>query len=200
MTILSFIGPTVAGAFRNRHDQGVSGRPAELRGYPVSLPARAATLVVAFLAVVAGVIFVAFEFIGAQPSVENYASYAKAGQVNITLMTAPQTTVTDKPDWVSYFIKNPATGNFDHTTYFEVPAGTRVNVTILGYDGCTPLRNPLWGKVAGTTDDARAGLRLVGGLLGAAHVRDPRPRHQRAGCLADHGQREQQSVRYLAVH
>jgi len=119
----------------------------------VSLPARAATLVVAFLAVVAGVIFVAFEFIGAQPSVENYASYAKAGQVNITLMTAPQTTVTDKPDWVSYFIKNPATGNFDHTTYFEVPAGTRVNVTILGYDGCTPLRNPLWGQVAGTVGD-----------------------------------------------
>ena len=53
----------------------------------MSLPARAATLVVAFLAVVAGVIFVAFEFIGAQPSVENYTSYAKAGQVNVTLMT-----------------------------------------------------------------------------------------------------------------
>jgi hypothetical protein len=25
-----------------------------------------------------------------------------------------------------------------------------VNVTILGYDGCTPLRNPIWGRVAGT--------------------------------------------------
>ena len=82
----------------------------------MSLPARAATLVVAFLAVVAGVIFVAFRFIGAQPSVENYAPYASGGQVNITMMTAPQTTVTDKPDWVSYFIKNPATGQFDHTT------------------------------------------------------------------------------------
>ena len=45
----------------------------------MSLPARAATLVVAFLAVVAGVIFVAFEFIGAQPSVENYTSYASGG-------------------------------------------------------------------------------------------------------------------------
>jgi len=31
-----------------------------------------------------------------------------------------------------------------------VPAGTRVNMTILGYDGCTPLRNPYWGKVTGT--------------------------------------------------
>jgi hypothetical protein len=116
----------------------------------VSLPARVVTLVVAFLAVIAGGIFVAFEFIGAQPQVENYTSYAKAGQVNVTLMTTPETTVTNKPDWVSYFIKNPANGQFDHTTYFAVPANTRVNVTILGYDGCTPLRNPLWGKVAGT--------------------------------------------------
>ena len=119
----------------------------------MSLPARAATLVVAFLAVVAGVIFVAFEFIGAQPSVENYAPYASGGQVNVTMMTAAQTTVTDKPDWVTYFIKNPSTGDFDHTTYFEVPADTRVNMTIEGYDGCTPLRNPLWGKVSGVAGD-----------------------------------------------
>lgn len=116
----------------------------------MSLPARVVTLVVAFLAVVAGGIFVAFEFIGAQPPVENYTSYAKGGQVDVTLMTTAQTTVTNKPDWVTYFIKNPNTGDFDHTTSFAVPANTRVNVTILGYDGCTPLRNPLWGKVAGT--------------------------------------------------
>ena len=37
-----------------------------------------------------------------------------------------------------------------HTTYFKVPAGTQVNITILGYDGCTPLRNPYWGQVTGT--------------------------------------------------
>jgi hypothetical protein len=116
----------------------------------VSLPARVVTLVVAFLAVVAGVVFVAFEFIGAQPAVENYAPYASGGQVNVIMMTTAQTTVTNKPDWVSYFIKNPSTGNFDHTTYFAVPAGTRVNMTIYGYDGCTPLRNPVWGKVTGT--------------------------------------------------
>ena len=45
--------------------------------------------------------------------------------MNVTLMTTPQTTVTDKPDWVSYFIKNPSTGQFVHTTYFKVPADTR---------------------------------------------------------------------------
>jgi hypothetical protein len=121
---------------------------------PVSLPARVATLVVAFLAVVAGVLWVVFDIIGAQPQTENYVSYAKDGQVNVTLMTTPQTTISNKPDWVSYFIKNPATGKFDHTTYFAVPANTKVNVTILGYDGCTPLRNPEWGNVTGVDNDS----------------------------------------------
>ena len=65
-------------------------------------------------------------------------------------MTTAQTTVGDKPDWVTYFIQDPQTKQFVHTTYFKVPADTRVNVTILGYDGCTPLRNPVWGKVTGT--------------------------------------------------
>jgi len=116
----------------------------------VSLPARVATLVIAFLAVVAGGIFVALHYIGSQPPTVDYTSVASNGQVNVTLMTTPQTTVTDKPDWVSYFIKNPSTGQFVHTTYFKVPADTKVNITILGYDGCTPLRNPVWGKVAGT--------------------------------------------------
>ena len=119
----------------------------------MSLPARVVTLVVAFLAVVAGVAFVAFEFIGAQPAVENYTPYASGGQVSVIMMTTAQTTVTNKPDWVSYFIKNPSTGNFDHTTYFAVPADTKVNMTIYGYDGCTPLRNPLFGKVSGTVGD-----------------------------------------------
>jgi hypothetical protein len=117
----------------------------------VSLPARVTTLVIAFLAVVAGGVYIALHYIGAQPPVEDYASYASNGQVNVTLMTTPQTTVTDKPDWVSYFVKNPSTGQFVHTTYFEVPANTQVNITILGYDGCTPLRNPLWGRVTGVT-------------------------------------------------
>lgn len=116
----------------------------------MSLPARVTTLVIAFLAVVAGGIFVAFHYIGSQPPTVDYTSVASNGQVNIMMMTTPQTTVTDKPDWVSYFIKNPSTGQFVHTTYFKVPADTQVNITVLGYDGCTPLRNPVWGKVTGT--------------------------------------------------
>jgi hypothetical protein len=120
----------------------------------VSLPARVTTLVIAFLAVVAGGIFVALHFIGSQPPVEDYTSYASGGQVNVTMMTAAQTTVSNKPDWVTYFIQDPKTGQFVHTTYFAVPANTKVNMTILGYDGCTPLRNPTWGQVTGTEGNA----------------------------------------------
>ena len=116
----------------------------------MSLPARVTTLVIAFLAVVAGGIYVAFNYIGAKPPTIDYTSVASHGQVNVTLMTTAQSTVGDKPDWVTYFIQDPQTKQFVHTTYFSVPAATRINVTILGYDGCTPLRNPVWGKVAGT--------------------------------------------------
>jgi hypothetical protein len=116
----------------------------------VSLPARVTTLVIAFLAVVAGGIYVAFNYIGAQPPTVDYTSTASNGQVNVTLMTAAQSTVGDKPNWVTYFIQNPQSKQFVHTTYFKVPAATRVNVTILGYDGCTPVRNPVWGRVTGT--------------------------------------------------
>jgi len=62
----------------------------------------------------------------------------------------PQNTVSTHPDWVSYFIHDPASGTWKHTTLFSVPAGSLVTITVLGYDGCTPLRNPFWGKVTGT--------------------------------------------------
>jgi hypothetical protein len=51
---------------------------------------------------------------------------------------------------VTYFIQNPQTHAWVHTTNFSVPAGSKINITIYGYDGCTPLRNQLWGQVTGT--------------------------------------------------
>jgi hypothetical protein len=116
----------------------------------VSLAARVTTLAAAFVVVVAGIVFVAVHIILAAPTVENYTPYASGGQVNVVMQTDPQNTVSNKPDWPSYFIQNPQTKQWVHTTYFEVPANTRVNMTIYGYDGCTPLRNPIWGHVTGT--------------------------------------------------
>jgi hypothetical protein len=115
----------------------------------VSLPVRVATLAAAFLAVVAGGSFLVIHYLLGGPPVETFST-GPSGQVSITMQEDPQNTVTSKPDWVSYFIKSPATHQWVHTTLFQVPPGARVNVTILGYDGCTPLRNPYWGLVTGT--------------------------------------------------
>ena len=116
----------------------------------MSLAARVTGLLVAFAAVVALVVFVAMHFIAAKPVVEDYTPYASGGQVTVVLQTDAQNTVTNKPGWVSYFIQDPQTKQWVHSTYFEVPANTRVNMMIYQYDGCTPLRNPVWGQVTGT--------------------------------------------------
>jgi hypothetical protein len=117
----------------------------------MSLPVRVGTLSVAFLAVVGGVIFVVIHFLLAGPPTVDFATGVTPGQpVSIVLQEDPQNTVSNHPDWVSYFIQDPKTKAWVHTTLFEVPAGSRINATIYGYDGCTPLRNPFWGKVSGT--------------------------------------------------
>src|SRR5580658_8879014 len=120
----------------------------------MSLPVRVGTLVVAFLAVVGGVFFVVIHFLLAGPPTVDFAAGVTPGQpVSITLQEDPQNDVTNHPDWVSYFIQDPKTHAWVHTTLFQVPAGSRINVTIYGFDGCTPLRNPFWGKVTGTIGD-----------------------------------------------
>src|SRR6266704_7162247 len=119
----------------------------------MSLPVRVGTLLVAFLAVVGGAIFVVIHFFLTVPPVIDFTSGAGQGsgqQVNVVLQEDPQNTVSTKPDWVSYFIQDPKTKQWVHTTLFKVPAGATVNVTVFGYDGCTPARNQFFGKVTGT--------------------------------------------------
>jgi hypothetical protein len=118
----------------------------------VSLPARVTTLIVAVLAVVGGGIFVVIHYLLGGPPTVNFTPSA-SGQVNVTMQTdasSDPAAVPEDPTWVSYFIKSPQTGAWVHTTLFTVPAHTRVNVTILGYDGSTPLRNQFWSRVSGT--------------------------------------------------
>jgi hypothetical protein len=114
------------------------------------VPARIAALLVAFVAVVAGAVFVVVHYIGGGPPTVDYTSVAHGGQVNVVLQEDPQNTVSSHPDWVSYFVQDPTTHQWVHTTLFKVPAHTRVNMTILGYDGCTALRNNYWSQIQGT--------------------------------------------------
>ncbi|HUB39787.1 MAG TPA: hypothetical protein VMA72_13120 [Streptosporangiaceae bacterium] len=119
----------------------------------MSLPARVATLLLAFLAVAAVAAFVVIHyFLGGPPTVD-YSSGVAAdtgATVHVVMQEDPQNTVSTHPDWVSYFIQNPKTHAWVHTTLFKVPAGSKIDMTIYGYDGCTPLRNPVFGEVTGT--------------------------------------------------
>ena len=123
--------------------------------WQLSLPVRVGSLIVAFLAVaaVAGFVVVHYFQSSSGPPVEDFTAHVTpntGAAVNVVMQEAPQTTVGTDPDWVSYFILSPQTHQWVHTTNFQVPAGSRVNFTIFGYDGCTPLRNQVWGKVTGT--------------------------------------------------
>ena len=172
----------------------------------MSLPARVTTLIVAFLAVVAGVWFIVAHFLLGGPPTEDFTAGVtpNSGQtIHVVMQEDAQNTVSNQPDWVSYFIRSPS-GAWVHTTLFKVPAGTKVDMTILGYDGCTPLRNPFWGQVTGTIGgialrgrQAGHADQLVVGLQRRAHVLDPRHQPERADGLAggDRG-----PVQHLAVH
>ena len=119
----------------------------------MSVPVRIAALLAAFAAVVVLAVFVVFHYIGGYGgtlATVSYTSMAHAGQVNVVLQEDPQNNSASKPDWVSYFVQDPSTHRWVHTTLFSVPANTQVNMTIYGYDGCTPLRNNYWSQIQGT--------------------------------------------------
>jgi signal peptidase I len=115
--------------------------------------ARAVALAAAVAVVVGVGVFVSLYYIGGQSALPNVHYTASAGVVNVMLQEDPQNNSASKPDWVSYFVQDPATHQWEHTTLFTVPANTRVNVTLYGYDGCTPLRNNFWSRVQGTLGD-----------------------------------------------
>ena len=119
----------------------------------MSLPARIVTLLVAFVAVAAGVAFLVVHYLLASPPTVDYTAGVTpntGATVHVVMQEDPQNTVTSHPDWVSYFIQDPQTHQWRHTTLFSVPAGTKIDMTIYGYDGCTPLRNPFFSGVTGT--------------------------------------------------
>jgi hypothetical protein len=116
----------------------------------VSVPARAVALAFAFLVVVGLGVFTAIYYIGGTSALPTVHYSASGGQVNVVLQEDPQNNSATKPDWVSYYVQDPSSKQWIHTTLFSVPANTKVNMTIYGFDGCTPLRNNFWSQVQGT--------------------------------------------------
>ena len=105
------------------------------------------TLAIGLTVLAAAAAMGAFITLMSQPSTVAYA--ATAGQVNVVMQTVGTYGSGSHPTWVSYLTQD-ASGTWQHTTTWQVPAHTRVNVTIYQFDSGSPLRNQQLGQVTGT--------------------------------------------------
>lgn len=103
------------------------------------------------LAVAIGlVVYTAMAFLRSSPPTVDFASNHRAGQpVDLTIQTVGTIGFGTHPSYVSYLVRAPD-GKWVHTTLWDLPAHTRVNVTDLQYDTGSPLRNQFFGSVTGT--------------------------------------------------
>jgi hypothetical protein len=90
---------------------------------------------------------------GTPEGVVNFVGTASAGQpVNLTLQTVGSIGYGNHPTWVTYDVKDPQ-GNWVHSTAWQLPSNTVIDVTIYQYDSGSPIRNQQWGQVTGTIGD-----------------------------------------------
>ncbi len=106
-----------------------------------------ATVVLFAIAVVAAVVLIV-NLLGTPPVVD-YSAPSPGAPVSVTLQSVGAYGSAPHPTWVSYLVRSP-NGQWIHTTVFQVPQHTRINVTIYQYDSGSPLRNQQLGQVAGT--------------------------------------------------
>lgn len=66
----------------------------------------------------------------------------------LTLQTVAAISSGDRPDWVSYLVKDPS-GQWVHSTTWKVPANSVIKVTIYQFDTASKLRNPFWAQPQG---------------------------------------------------
>jgi hypothetical protein len=110
--------------------------------------ARRLALAVVLLAVGLGGIIAAGIALTSQPTTLTFGTN-QSGEVDLTMQTVGSFGSGDHPTWVSYLTQSPQ-GQWEHTTIWQVPAHTRINVTIYQYDSGSPLRNQQLGQVTGT--------------------------------------------------
>jgi hypothetical protein len=149
----------------------------------VSLPVRITALLVAFAAVVVGAAFIVVHYLLGNPPTVTFN--ASGGVTNVVLQEDPQNNSSSQPEWVSYYVQNPATKAWVHSTLFSVPAGTTVHMTILGYDGCTPLRNNFWSQIQGTIGGT-VNLSIINNKGVATPPRNVSVINSWAGCTVAH--------------
>ena len=113
----------------------------------MSKTGRLTLTLVLFVLVVAGLVIAVVNLLGEPPTVTFTAD--QSGQVDINLQTVGAYGLPPHPTWVSYMTMDPQ-GQWQHTTLWQVPAHTRINVTIYQYDSGSPLRNQQVGLITGT--------------------------------------------------
>lgn len=126
----------------------------------MSKPGRLA-IFFALLAAVTAAVFVggAMAFVGSTPPTVNFAANHRPGRpVHLTIQTVGSIGYGVHPTWVSYLVQAP-NGKWVHTTLWQLPAHTRIDVTIDQYDSGSPLRNQVMGKVTGV----RGGREYING-------------------------------------
>ena len=98
----------MAGLHVHDRAQRVLSRVEKRGGDPVSVAARAVSLFVAFFVVIGLGVFVALYYIGGTSALPTVHYAASGGQANVVLQEDPQNDSASKPDWVSYFVQDPA--------------------------------------------------------------------------------------------
>ena len=109
---------------------------------------RLATTVVLLVLVIGGLVSAVFN-LTAEPTSVDYTTSSAGQPVNVIMQTVGSYGYGVHPTWVTYMTRSPQ-GQWEHTTIWQVPAHTRVNVTIYQYDSGSPLRNQQIGQVQGT--------------------------------------------------
>jgi hypothetical protein len=110
--------------------------------------------VVLFAIAAAATIVLIVSLLGTPPTV-NFTSQNPGAPINLSLQTVGSLGTGSHPTWVSYLVRSPD-GPWVHTTVFQVPQHTRINVTIYQYDSGSPLRNQQLGQVTGTAGNVAA--------------------------------------------
>jgi hypothetical protein len=114
----------------------------------MSLTWKVTVTVVLFLVAATAAVVLIVNLLGTPPTVD-YTASAPGAPVNVTMQTVGSYGSAPHPTWVSYLVQSPQ-GQWVHTTSFQVPENTRINVTIYQYDSGSPLRNQQIGQVTGT--------------------------------------------------
>jgi hypothetical protein len=127
----------------------------------MSRGARLALVSVLFAGAVGLMVFAGMSYLRRNPpNVDYIAGHVPGTPVHLTLQTVGTMGHGAHPTWVSYLAKAPD-GRWVHSTLWQLPAHTRIDVTLYEYDGATPLRNQTYGRVTGVGTSYRVNGRRM---------------------------------------